>query len=343
MNSTYENLIKKYPLPPKWGEPKVFEDSLNVANLNLKMIGISIEDNPEILLTGSAVELGSSPWERAYFELLERGYLIEAEKTAKTKEFYNLPVYNSSEACLGSVNGIRLFRLDPINERWRYSKSNGVAIQLGFWPAAQSAGWELLERDRFLRFWYSRRSPTLISRWQDLLTNELMAAYEVNAYSFAEPSDTDQGINVVGIFGFPKSEITPFIMGLGAGATQEIALKKAMVELYQKLAFLWGESIPDQIPLFNTNPQYHLDYYSCPKSWPYLKNWLNGNLISRDLNFRAPSWQDIFFVKLDLPSELNGIYLIKAISNHNIPLTFGIGNPKIPFAVEGQEAIHPIA
>jgi hypothetical protein len=343
MNSKLENLSKKFPLPKAWGAIQIFEDSLNIGNINLKMIGMNLGDGAEFQVTGSAVELESAPWERAYFELLERGLLLEAEKIASQSSLYYLSVFNASEVCMGTVNGIRVFKKDIINEKWKYSKSNGVAIQIGFRAASLSAGWELLERDRILRFWYSRRAPKLISDWQTVLPIELLNNFEINAYLFSEFDDDEQGIFVIGIFGFPKTQDTPFIMGLGAGASQAEALKKAITELYQRLAFLWGEPLPDKTPEFTINPQYHLDYYSFPSSWPYLKDWLNGKLTPRQLNFRHPNWKDLFFVKLDLPEISSEIHLIKAISNHNIPLTFGIGNPKIAFEVEDQEAIHPIA
>jgi hypothetical protein len=337
-------LQKEYPLPENWGKPEVFTESLSIGSLDLKMVGLSLASKTEIQATGSAVSPDFYPWDRAYFELLERAALLEIETKAPNESSNYLHIYNHMGSQISYAKFDSVFGQNLVQKNWRYSKSNGVAVHLNIREAIKNAGWELIERDRVLRFWYSKRSPKLISNLQSVIPKEIFEHYEINAYSFQEPSDAAENIWVVGIFGFPKyiSE-APLIMGFGAGETQALALNKSIGETYQRLAFLWGEEKPTQLPKMLPCPGFHLEYYHCPASWAFLKDWLNGNLNSIILDFQPTHWRDLFFAHFTFLNKTSQIHLVKTISNTNIPLTFGNFNPKILFPLLGQSAIHPIA
>ncbi len=304
------------------------------------MTGQSIE----LQATGSAAEPNTYPWERAYFELFERAALLDIEETAMSTPTMLFPLYNHIGKQVSYVNGETAFNQNLHSEEWRFSKSNGVAVQLSLTGAIKNAGWELLERDRVLRFWYSKRAPRLIPDWQTMIAKEVYDQYEINAYAFQEADDIENEIWVVGVFGFPKvdSEL-PFVMGLGAGGNQELALNKAISETYQRLAFLWGEQKAETLPEAKPAPDFHLEYYHSPASWLYIQDWLNGSLDSHLLDFPPTLWSDIFFVHSELSGQASQVYIVKAISSTNIPLTFGVSNPKISFPLVGQAAVHPIA
>lgn len=344
MNSRLNQLLKEYPFPQNWGKPEVFTENLPLGNLNLKMVGLSLDSKSEIQATGSAASPHSYPWDQAYFELLERAALLELDANVRIKSENYIPIYNHKGTQISYAKINSVFGQNIEHENWRYSKSNGVAVHLSLNQAIDNAGWELLERDRVLRFWYSKRQPQLILNWQAKIPNEISEQYEINAYSFQEPNDTNDSIWVVGIFGFPKFiSDAPLVMGFGASKSQDLALDKAIGETYQRLAFLWGEEKLTELPKAKACPGFHLDYYHSPSSWPYLKDWLNGCLDSVKLDFSPATWNDLFFAHFTFLDQSAQVHLIKTISNSNIPLTFGNYNPKILFPLPGQSAIHPIA
>ncbi len=346
MNKKYLDLQTQFTFPAHWGKLDVFSEELNLESLSLNMVGLSLPEGSVPLALGSAVAPNEIPWERAYFELLERGYLLEAERQTLTRQISQLPLLNNKGEQISFADASSVFPSTKGEQPWQFSKSNGVAIHSELPKAMKNAAFELFERDRILRFWYSRRAPQITKELTKNMPTFLNDHYEVKTFIFEEPQDLKYGISVIGIFGFPKNLSNPLLMGFGANETRALAAEKALSEVYQRLAFLWEEPTLDQLPYPAPTPQYHLDYYHSPIAWPYLHDWLNGNLTSMELGFREPMWTDLTFADLmaaNSEKNKNKLFLVKAIAEPSIPLTFGSGNPKLPLPIVGQNAIHPIA
>lgn len=343
MKNPLEDLLNKYPLPKKWDRLETFVETQNIEDIAINMVGLSLDHHPVLPIIGSAANLQEPPWERAYFELLERGYLLNIESQCKDEPFTRFHLLDQNKKLISYISGARIFKEAPIEDLWRYARSNGVALHTNFESAATNAVNELLERDRFLRFWYSRRAPRYLKNWVQHLPANLFHLYDLRAYLFDEPGDFEQGIFVVVIFGFPKKLGPPFLIGLGCANTVESAFQKSLSETYQRLGFMWDEKPPTRFPDFSLTPDFHLHYYEHPDSWSFLKKWLEQEFAPRELNFAPVKKSDIFLVNLELESIPKNLFLIKAVANNAIPLTFGIGNPNLPFLLVGQEGIHPIA
>jgi hypothetical protein len=208
--------------------------------------------------------------------------------------------------------------------------------------AINSAGFELLERDRFLRFWYGRqaprRLPASIIHWPGVLAEK----FDLAAYHFGDDNDLKQGLAVVGIFGFPRAADLPLLLGWGARAHLKEACEKAMDEVYQRLAFLIEEPLLSELPSVRASPTFHLDYYHCPHSWSYLKQWLLGALDPMEVPSLAPQWSDLQFVQLMADANQN-IHLIKALSDHALKLTFGSDYRPFDQSLTPPIPAHPIA
>lgn len=170
----------------------------------------------------------------------------------------------------------------------------------------------------------------------------LLEKYGLEVYLFGDDHDLQQGLAVVGIFGFPLSDGLPLLMGFGARSHLFEACEKARAEVYQRLAFMFDEPLLAELPSPSPSPTYHLDYYHCPLSWPYLKDWLHGKLTPIEILSTAPQWSDLSFARL-MSDQKKGLYLIKAISDKALPLTFGCGNPQVNIRMNEQQATHPIA
>lgn len=337
-------IFEQYRLPTSWNSFNFHQEGLEVGSLSLQLVGMSLECAGAGVVTGSAVSRESTPMDRAFFELIERACLLECEKRLSHSGTELLSHFDYQGRFQGELLASSLFSKAEDIRPWRFSKSNGVAIHTNLGKAVRNAGWELLERDRVLRFWYSRKTPQPIPDWDKYLPDEIKRLYEIQAYSFSESDDRKKGIAVVGIFGFPKEGGTvPFVTGYGAAETESHALLKALDEVYQRMAFLWDEALPQSLPELNSTPVFHLEYHHCPLAWPHLKKWLSGGLSEVPMLLKSPDWTDLSFTQLPVPPELANLFLIKAHSPTGIPLTFGWGNPKIERALTEQEAIHPIA
>ena len=87
---------------------------------------------------------------------------------------------------VGDVPSAKLFPESDAPERWRYARSNGVALHADWSTACRRARWELAERDRVIRSWHGEIRPERLAI--DVGTAPLGRAksYDWRAYSFPE-------------------------------------------------------------------------------------------------------------------------------------------------------------
>ncbi len=155
-------------------------------------------------VTGAAAG-ATEPLQRAFFELLERTCIIEAE-TGPSSVF---PLLNLEGTPKGEITRTELFPVNPFPERWRFSKSNGVAAHTS-WPlACEAARLELIERDRILRSWYGEFMPSAANEFltPELIPASLRAHYEFQLFRFAHPLEKNPQTHVFALFGFPKDSL----------------------------------------------------------------------------------------------------------------------------------------
>lgn len=357
MKQRLERLQREFPYPDHWGrlqmlESQVVFDEGAPTPAGIHHVGVWFENDQEPHRVGSAATLlGAEPQcealiDRAYFEALERGYWLDFETAAlQDPEQQGLLLDHQGHA-LGSTSWKNWApRPPPRDALWRASKSNGLAIHTHLQQAIDNAGFELLERDRLLRFWFAGKQPLLIDIEPEALPRALLPHYEIQAYLFDLGHDRAQGLAVVGVFGFPREARRPLLLGFGAGPTPTAATQKALKEIYQRYAALWEEPLLQELPPLAPTPLYHLDYYHCPLSWPYLRKWLDGSLRERDLDLQPPQWSDLSFVQwARIPTAQGGdLFLVKATAANAFELTFGGGHPKLPPSFGPELPAHPIA
>lgn len=310
-----DQLQKSYPLPTGWRLKDSFFDICSAAaSLDLSLAGLVAEADSGAVVTGSAAGEGPYPVLRAYMELIERISVMTA------------PVHD--EASAGN---------------WRKAKSNGVGAHVTFAQASEAAALELVERDRILRSWWGEVRPQRVesaagSRWQECLSG----LYDFGTWSFPVEGES---IVVVGVFAFPKANQTPLVYGFGAGVDANSALLSAEKECKQRLGFLWGESLPEELPEFAPTPNFHQETFLHKDGIRRLTRWLAGdhteyaNGLSRGpLDFDHMTFLDI------TPPNLQGLlYIVKASSRDAVPLIFGKDYGSLPRNLPPELVIHPIA
>jgi hypothetical protein len=329
-------------LPEGWSEPAVVEDVVIVDDVKLYRAGLSsvAPDGEEI--TSSAAEPTGSPLGRSYFELLERVSTFEALRSRRL--FYEL--WTSERQLAGFLPASEVFPESDEPNRWRYARSNGVALHASFSGACQRALWELAERDRVLRSWYGEIVPRRLPL--EAAKSPLAAArsYDFRAYAFPDPGTVwSRGVHVAGIFGFPRRAEAPLVYGYAGRDDLGAALEAAQREAMQLLAFLWGEPIPDGPAGAAPTPLHHLERFLWPKNHELLRRWLDGRhakLAKRTTPTRTDrSACEAFFVDLTPAWLGGGLSVAKAVAAPAAPLAFG----DAPFAshLPQELRLHPIA
>lgn len=335
-----ETLRSMSPLPDGWSELEVVEDVVLVDGVELHRAGIASVGPTGEEVTGSAAETASSALPRSYYELLERAATLEALGNKQA----SYEVRSIDGLASGTCSAEDLFPESDEPSRWRYARSNGVAVHCDWSTAASRAFWELAERDRLLRSWYGESAPLRLS-W-DVSATPLARSqsYEWRIYEFPETDKSGfaKEISVAGVFGFPTQPDAPLVLGFGARPDLEAAVGAAVSEALQLLAFLWGESLPGAAPPGGPSPDHHLEHFQYPGHHASLRKWLDGaHLAFRRDRPAVVRPSRVSFVDLT-PSWLTGGYRVaKAFAPGATPLTFG--DP--PFAVHlpAELRVHPIA
>jgi hypothetical protein len=307
-----------HPLPEGWSNFQTVEDTIVADGLELFRAGMSAVAPTGEEITGSAA--GRSPCaERSYYELLERVSVISALEDERRKGF---------------------FPDNPEPERWRHARSNGVALHSDWESACTRAWWELVERDRVLRSWYGERQPEHLADDADRLATP---SYDFRAYAFPPATLTSIGADdvvVVGVFGFPRGDGLPFVVGYAGRPTLSDARRAAEAEALQMLAFLWGETLPDKEPAPGPHAMAHLDRLLWPSHRPAIEAWLSGAHLAFFQGHGKHATGNTRFFDLT-PSWLRGeLFVAMASSDRAAPLAFG----ESPFGAHLPAALrlHPI-
>jgi YcaO cyclodehydratase, ATP-ad Mg2+-binding len=339
---------RTFPLPEGWSAPEFVEDIFIADGIELYRAGISsIAPNGEEL-TGAAVEAETSPLDRAYFELLERVSTIEALTSGSASyDLLDLDGDVIGERAAGDI-----FPESNEPARWRYARSNGIALHVDWRRASLRAFWEMSERTRVLHSWYGATRPVRLDFRKDSTPLRRSESYEWRAYLFPASNATafSCDVEVVGVYGLPRRAAVPLVLGYGAHPERDDALNAGLREAMQLLGFLWGEPTCERLPQPAPTPLHHLEHYQWPGHRDVLQAWLDdgherfwqGPLLraagARERTSRSPG---VAFVDLT-PSWLRGgLRVAKAVCDDALPLVFG----ETPFAshLPPPLRVHPIA
>jgi hypothetical protein len=331
-------LASAYPLPKGWSEPALVEDLVVADGVDLRRAGLASTGPNDEEVVGSAADVSTSPLDRAYFELIERISTVEAIRLA--------PASFDLRTLDGSVAGCRaaadVFGESDEPARWRYARSNGVAVHADWRSASLRALWELCERDRVLRSWYGEVAPHRLPLAIDSTPLARARSYEWVACAFPETggSPFSRDVHVCGVFGLPKTE-APFVFGYGARESLEEARLAALREATQLLAFLWGEELPKSEPPFAPTPMYHLESFQRLERQASVRRWLEGaHTLHRSPAPAAARDSEIRFVDLT-PPWLHGLRVSKAVCAAAVPLVFG--QDPMCAHLPAELRVHPIA
>ncbi|MBL8741910.1 MAG: YcaO-like family protein [Myxococcales bacterium] len=324
-------------LPDGWAPPQLIHDSIAAAGLLLHRVGVATQAPTGEEVTGAAVETGAAPIARGFYELLERVSTMEAIAASAS---FTTRLENGDSTGATSPREIFLESADP--SRWRYARSNGVAIHDSWARACERALLELIERDRVLRAWYGETSPIAIEMPSGTALDGLNH-YDLHAVSFPRPPHVElgRGIEVVGVFGFPEQTEAPLLLGFGARRTRAEALGAAATECLQALGFLWGEAFPVERPALGPTPSAHAEALLYPPHHGALRRWLEeGHGRFRRPGSERPTEGATTFTDLT-PCWLRGMFVAKATSPQALPLAFG-DSPFVQHLPTELRA-HPIA
>lgn len=313
-------IIKKFPCDKSWTEPELFNEKLQISDLEFQLVGFSssLDKKSSKMVTGSSA--GCRPFdscllEKAYFELVERMALID-------------PFIEHHE--------------DSLKKEYQKSKSNGVAFHTDLSLAKENAKFEVIERDAILRYWYLNMAPAKVSILPPeicLTSEKLKDFYDIELFSFKSPFSISHSAVVTASFAFPKTPGLNFVYGFGCADSLEKSIKKSFSENLQTLAFLWGESFD---PLeFSPTPSYHQSQFVTKNGVNLIREWLNSPI--------AYSCDDLSLLNTDFtfddltPEHLKGsAYIVKASNPNAIPLIFGKNYHLQQVDILNERWIHPI-
>ncbi len=320
MPGTLDELRRKSPLPSGWSLPEVVEDTILADGITLRRAGLSTRGAGGAEALGAAAEIMDSPIARSYFELLERVVLLDAMHEPQP----SYRAFSFDGRSMGRRSAAVVFPESGEPARWRFARSNGVALHEGWENACRRAAWELIERDRVLRSWYGELQPEPLPFPTRSPCSETKS-YDWRAYGFPRPANhtLGDGVLVAGVFGFPLHPSAPLALGFGARATLDDAVDAAAREAMQQLAFLWGEPIPQEPPVFAPTPLYHIERFQCPSQHAVLRQWLDGEHTRHQPKLDSPLDGTVSFVDLT-PSWLSGgLRVVKALCPAAVSLAFG--------------------
>lgn len=317
-------LQRRYPLPTHWRFNDRFLQSATIAGVTLYSVGFEARGPARARAFGAAAECGGYPVDRAFFELLERICILEAKRRPA------FAARAQGGELRGRVETARVFPPDKRPERVRSALSNGVALHETWAAACEAARLELVERDRVLRS-FRGECRALRRDASAALSSALRGHYDVQVYEFAAGTRTPVH-RVAGAFLFPRSDTAPLTYGFGAALELNAALAKAEREALQRLAFLWGEALPDASPAPAPVPDYHQDYYLYASHHGVLTEWLNNRHVARRDERAAAAFDGSPVTFVDLtPRALQGrVAVAKAKSSRARTLRFGLERKNAP-------------
>lgn len=326
-----------YPLPEGWSTPERVCDAVDVCGLTLHRAAVSSSGPGGREVTGAGADTDEAPSARADFELLERVATLDAIASGHA----DYPAFHRRSRAVHRRPGREVFPESVDPARWCFSRSNGVALHASWDEACDRAHGEAIERDRVLRSWCGWITPAAIPLVGARLRALESTAHAWAAHRFGAPSRAHD-LEVVGVFGFPKSADVPIAIGYAARPTLGAAVDAAAREALQVLAFLWGEAIPSEAPAIGPSALHHLEHLLCPATHEGLRAWLAGAHARHGLRVAPPPVPGLpSFVDLTPAWLGDGLRVAKAVIDGAIPLTFG----DAPFAAHLPPEVgpHPIA
>ncbi len=336
LSEELQTYCDKFPFPSPWKKPELFVDQFVLGEDGLELVGLASQNGFETV-TGSAADFKHPPLARAYFELLERISVVEAEGapqlplTLRTQD--GKPFCTKRWPELDSV---------PNSSQSRNSRSNGVSVAMDWQQATQSAYGELVERDRILSSWFGTQDPRPLPDSKHLIPSSWQAEFDFELVEFPATKKKDP-YHVFGAFCFPKRLEIPRGYGFGAARDREDAIDHAVKECAQSVGFLWGEEIPSlQLP-FKATPDYHQDFYLQPRNVETLRQWINLGHKRYRSDYKSPEVSTPLFVEITPKHLIGKLVVVRAIDIQKMPLYFGIHEPLIPEGFPWELRIHPVA
>jgi hypothetical protein len=310
-------------LPDGWTPPDFVEDEIVADGVVIRRAGVSsiAPDGEEVC--GAAAHRTDVVRARASFELLER--VAAVESLSATRESYT--TLDRSGRPMGELDRATVFPESEAPDRWRYARSNGVAIHAGWAAACDRARWELAERDRVLRSWRGEIIPEALPWTRELtLTLGETHSYDWRVFSFPDdgPSSFAADVHVTGVFGFPRTGEPPFVLGLAGRPERAAATTAAAEEALQLLAFLWGEPAPIECPSQPLSAAAHLDAFQVKGAHARIRGWLEGGHARYGDKRRRRAGDNVSFVDLTPRWMADGCRVAKAICREAMPLAFGV-------------------
>jgi hypothetical protein len=313
-------LQRRYPLPAAASSvSELFVQRVVIGTLELFMAGLVANADGGASVTGAAADQLGFPIDRAYFELLERMSIFCARAAAVPLAVRDRAGKPQGERSLGGV-----FPRDARPDVLRSSLSNGVALHGSWSTACEAALCELVERDRLLRSFAGEVVPKRLSSAEPRLASALQPHYELEAYTF-DPRRTGLRHRTAGVFFQPREAVAPLVFGFAAAHDLDAALAGATREALQRLAFLWGEALPEAPPPAAPTPDFHQEFYLYPPHRTVLRAWLAGR---RRKHAELPrcgfDGERTSFVDLTPPAlRASGLVVAKASSPKAQALRFG--------------------
>jgi YcaO cyclodehydratase, ATP-ad Mg2+-binding len=322
-------LQRQCPLPEGASPPQLFEQLVQIGELDVHLAGLT----SEVLgasYAGSAAEVGQLPLQRAYFELIER--LAIGKALHRTEDFV---LASATREVLGTLPAQEVFASSSNPSRWRFARSNGVAIAQTWTEACERAAAEAIERDCILRSWYGALTlghsplaslPVEAAAWQGFAEH----------YELQVRATQWLGLWVAMGVGFGRSAQVPFIISFGARTGLEDAVAAARREFTQRLGFLFGEDLPTEEPQVAPSADFHQEYSLWSGAHAALRSWLGTSVASRD--WPAPPPTPLGFVDLTPPELRDKVSVARAWWPGLVPLVFGADYPGYPAGPP-----HPVA
>jgi len=346
--SDLAQLCARWPLASHWSVPEIFAEKTELPGLSLYAVGLVSSAAGVGEIAGSAAARTSLPLRRAYFELWERAALVDAASQAA--EYVLL---DAAGVAQGTISSTVVFPSG--GDGFAFSRSNGVAAGDDFTSAAKAARRELVERHRVLCAWFGLAEPHQLEvdvsfalGSEDDAVARLEQLFDWQVIEFVEPNPplSSSPLVVVGAFAFPARKEDPFVCGFGCADQRHQAVPKALDEALQRLAFLWGEEIPDRQPPAEQTPHYHQEFYLWPPSHELLHQFLSGRHVGRarlvEPGVAVGSEDSARYIDLTPKHVVDGARVVRAIPQAELALTFGVSHPRIEMT-QGSFGPPPIA
>lgn len=326
-------LRQEIPMAGDWQNPELFVWPGQLGEWRAVAVGMQ-SSNPklQLLATGSAcvAEVAADlALELAYYELLERCICLESSESRRSLE-----VCRSDGEHIGHSPSENVFpKHDGTQTQW--AKSNGVALGRTWEQACQNAYLELVERHTVLVAWYANQPPKSFGA-----TTRLTDGRRLKTYLFGYPVDSNVATAMAVLW--QDHEIVAY--GFGSHYDPRSAAAKADRECRQRAVFLTGETFDGEMPDFQPTPSYHQEFFGRRRGNLRLVEWLESG---QQAEFAPPALTtqaDCCFAVLAEPDEDGqGVYCVRALNRHLVPLFFGVPPAELNLARSYQQyGLHPM-